>query len=311
MSVLVVGDANVDLEIRLPAADAPKLHANPAPRLLGGGSAANTAAGLARLGIESRFVGTVGDDSFGRFAVDSLMADGVDTTSVATAPDSPTVTVITVTQPNGERLIYTWPPSGGAHGALEAETAVEAITGAQWLHVSGICLRTVPSRQAVLAVMEQAQTDGVGVSFDLNLRLEYWGWTEDFREAVDAAVEHSDVILGAASDEIQALAGSDDPVEAATSLARGGRLVIARLGEDGALACSEEGVASAPGFPVAVVDTVGAGDAFNAGFIAARLRQSDVATSLRWGNAAAALTISKPGARSGPTLAELEQLLAV
>jgi fructokinase/2-dehydro-3-deoxygluconokinase len=305
----VIGDANVDLEILLPEGDGPGVLANPAPRLLGGGSAANTAAGLARLGADCRFVGTVGDDSFGRFATESLIAAGVEA-EVATTPDSPTVTVITVMHPGGERLIYIWPPSGGAHGDLHEETAVQAVTGADWLHISGICLRTVPSRHAILAAMDQAQSEGVVVSFDLNLRLENWGWEGGFRQVVEAAVERSDVVFGAAVDEVQALAEIDDTVEAAMSLAGTGRLVIARLGAGGAVACSKAGVTTVPGFPVSVVDTVGAGDAFNAGFIAARLGGSDVATGVRWGNAAAALTISKPGARSSPSLSELQALLA-
>jgi fructokinase/2-dehydro-3-deoxygluconokinase len=306
----VVGDANVDLEILLPDEAGPMVRANPEPRLFGGGSAANTAAALARLDVACRFVGTVGDDSFGRFAVDSLEEAGVDTNAVRTTSESPTVTVIAVTQPGGERLIYTWPPSGGAHGALLPAAAVQAVVGSEWLHVSGICLRPESSRHAMLVAMERARSDGVKVSFDLNLRLENWGWDGRFRDVVETAVEHSDVVFGAATDEIQALAGIDDPVDAAMSLVEDGRLVIARRGADGAVVCSDTGVTSVPGFQVAVLDTVGAGDVFNAGFIAAQLRGSDVATSVRWGNAAAALTISKPGARSSPTLSELEALVA-
>ena len=70
------------------------------------------------------------------------------------------------------------------------------------------------------------------------------------------------------------LAGLDNPVQAARSLIHDERLVIARLGPDGAIACSANGEVVVPGFVVEVVDTVGAGDAFNAGFIAARLAAS-------------------------------------
>jgi sugar/nucleoside kinase (ribokinase family) len=157
--------------------------------------------------------------------------------------------------------------------------------------------------------MQRARADGIPVSFDLNLRLENWGWEAGFREVVAAAVEHADVVLGAASDEIGALAGIDDPVEAARALAGADRLVIARLGAGGAVACSTNEVTTVPGFEVAVVDTVGAGDAFDAGFIAARLRGEDVAGAVRWGNAVAGLTVSRPGARSSPTRSEVEALL--
>jgi sugar/nucleoside kinase (ribokinase family) len=310
MSVLVIGDANVDLEIRLPSASVSRSAVHPEPRLFGGGSAANTAAALARLGVTCRFAGAVGDDGFGRFAVDSLRTFGVDTGTVQVVPEQPTSTVITVIQADGERLIYVWPPSGGAHGALEPGPAVAAVGGTEWLHVSGLCLRLEPARGALLAAMERARANGVPVSFDLNLRLENWGWDREFRSAVEAALACSDVVLGAGIDEIGALTGIDDPVAAAASLADGSRIVVARVGADGAVACASDDVVAVPGFPVEVMSTVGAGDVFDAGFIAGRRRDLDLATCLRWGNAAAALTIGRPGARSTPTLVEVERLLA-
>jgi sugar/nucleoside kinase (ribokinase family) len=258
------------------------------------------------LGLDCRFVGTVGDDSFGRFAVASLDAAGVDTAWMTTTPDQPTVTVITVKQPDGERLIYVWPPSGGAHAVLEVDATTAAVSDVEWLHVSGICLRVRPAREALLAAMAQARADGVTVSFDLNLRLENWGWDDGFRDVVMAAVERSDVVLGAAGDEIGALAGSEDPIAAATALAGTKRTVVARLGAAGAIACCEGSVVAETGFEVAVVDTVGAGDAFNAGFIASRLRAGTMAEALRWGNAVAAISIGQPGARLTPSCAEVE-----
>ena len=310
MTVLVVGDANVDLEIRLPEQPRASEHANPDPQIFGGGSAANTAAALARLGLECRFAGTVGDDSFGRSAVASLEAAGVDTGWMTVSSELPTVTVITVKQPDGERLIYVWPPSGGAHAALEVESTIAAVSGVEWLHVSGICLRVRPAREALLAAMGRARADGIAVSFDLNLRLENWGWDDGFRDVVMAAVERSDVVLGAAGDEIEALADSEDPIAAATALAGTHRTVVARLGAGGAIACSAGSVVAEPGFEVAVVDTVGAGDAFNAGFIASRLRGETIGGALRWGNAVAALSIGEAGARSTPTVARLNEFLS-
>ncbi len=310
MSVVVVGDANVDLEVRLPSADQPTLLANPTPRLFGGGSAANTAAALARLGVPCRFVGTVGDDGFGRFAVASLADAGVDVTAVETTSHGPTLTVIVVTPHDGERLIYVWPPSGAAHVALGVEAATSAITGAEWLHVSGICLRVSPSRQAVLAAMDQARANRIPVSLDLNLRLENWGWQDGFRDVVEKAVARADVVLGSAIDEIVPLTGIDDPIGAARSLTGGRRMVVARRGSAGAVVCFGDEVVSVPGFEVDVVDTVGAGDAFNSGFIAARLDGRPEAEAVRWGNAVAALTLTQAGARSSPGVEAVEALLA-
>lgn len=306
----MIGDANVDMEIRLPQGGAAATHGNPEPHLFGGGSAANTAAALARLGVECRFVGTVGNDDYGRLAASSLDDVGVDTRSLEVVSGAPTVMVMVVVPPDGERLIYVWPPSGGAHGSLTVEQAVAALTGADWVHVSGICLRVNPARDAVLAAMAKAKASAIPVSLDLNLRLENWGWDDGFRGIVAAAVARADVVMGAASDEIVPLTGIDDPIEAAASLAGSERLVIARIGAAGAIACSKAGVVTVPSFEVDVRDTVGAGDAFNAGFIAAHLGGADLSESLRWGNAVAALTIAASGARSTPTRLQTEALMA-
>jgi len=311
VTVVVIGDANVDLEILLPAPGGTATHANPEPRLFGGGSAANTAAALARLGTDCRFVGTVGDDSYGRFAIASLAEAGVDTRHVETTAAASTVMVVVAVPPDGDRLIYVWPPTGGAHGALQIEAAVSPVITADWLHVSGICLRLSPAREALLSAMEEAQANNVPVSFDLNLRLENWGWDNGFRTVVEAAVVRSDVVMGAAIDEIVPLAGgSADPVEAAMLLAGDDRIVIARRGAAGAVACSADGAVSMPGYAVDVVDTIGAGDAFNAGFIAARSITRDLAEGLQWGNAVAALAVTQPGARATPTVEQVEALLA-
>jgi sugar/nucleoside kinase (ribokinase family) len=308
MTVVVIGDTNVDLEIRLPV-DPQRIHANPDPTMSGGGSAANTAAALARLEVPTRFVGVVGDDAAGRHAVESLARSGVDVSAVQATESEPTVMVIVVLPPDGERLIYVWPPRGGAHAMLDAEVATSAVEHADWVHVSGICLRVTPARDALLAAMEHARTLGIPVSLDLNLRLENWGWEAGFRQVALGAVERSDIVLGSATDEIMALGDDPDPVAAARALGGDDRLVVARLGAAGAMAVAGDLVTRAPGLDVEVVDTVGAGDAFDAGFIAARREGRGLDEALAWGNAVAASTIAGHGARSGPTLAELQALL--
>ncbi len=310
MGVVVLGDANVDLEITLPVAELVGVHTNPDPVLFGGGSAANTAAALAKLGVECGFVGTVGQDGHGAFAIDSLRSSGVDTSLMVQVAGEPTVQVIVVVQPDGDRLIYVWPPAGGAHRFLTKKQACSAIAGAEWVHVTGLCLRVSPAAESILAAMEAAGAAGIPVSLDLNLRLENWGWDDGFRSVVERAVEHAEFVMGAAFDEIIPFAGVEDPREAATILAGDNRTVIARRGAGGAFAAHEGTVTSSPGFHVDVVNTVGAGDAFNAGFIASRLRGASLETALQTGNAVAALTIGQPGARTSPDRLTLEAFLA-
>jgi len=310
MAVVVVGDCNVDIELVLPEGVELELR-NPDPRLSGGGSAANTAAALARLGIDVAFVGTVGADSFGEAAVTSLREAGVDVSAVAVARDEPTVAVFVLVRPDADRVIWVWPPRGGAHTALVEARATSAVEGAAWVHVSGIALRGDPAASSILQAMRVARAQGSTVSLDLNLRLENWGWERGFRSVIEEAVACADVVFGGAEDELQPLVGTESLDVALTEISAksAGGVVVARLGAAGATVTDGTVIEHGGGFDVAIVDPVGAGDAFDAGFIAARMRGADLATALRRANGVAALTIGRPGARDTPTEAELEVFL--
>jgi sugar/nucleoside kinase (ribokinase family) len=325
--VVVLGDANVDMVICLPdrASGAPDLTASE-PQVYGGGSAANAAVALARLGVAVSFVGSVGDDGFGRWLREDLAHEGVDTRGLITARDAFTPMVIALVDPGGERWIVVWPPERGADLRLRPEDLDLAwMAGAAWLHTTGMCLRASPVREAVLHGMALAREAGASVSLDLNLRVELWGLDHETRQTVERAVQLSDVVLGSGLEEIGPLAGLDDVEAAARAMCGGKRVVVARLGADGALAAVPASASSAestsassaelaeiihaPAFPTSVVDTLGAGDAFDAGFVAACLAGNDTYEALRWGNAVAALKIGRPGARGVPTRAELEGVL--
>jgi sugar/nucleoside kinase (ribokinase family) len=307
--VIVVGDANVDLVIRLPER---KTDMTPSvPQLFGGGSAANTAVALARLGVRTAFAGAVGDDGYGRYVRDDLKNEGIDIAGLCTISDAFTPMVIAMIDPDGERHIVVWPPERGADNRLKPDHIDHRqIAGAAWLHTSGMCLRASPVREAVLHAMQIASEACVPVSLDLNLRLELWGWRDNIRETIERAIALADVVFGSAEEEIVPVARVAS-VEAAAHIISGGeRIVVARRSRDGALAASPGGTQHAPAFAVTRVDLLGAGDAFDGGFIAARLAGHTIAESLRWGNAVAALKITRSGARGLPSRAEVEALLA-
>jgi len=297
--VVVVGDANVDLVIRLPEGK----HGTPGtlqePRLFGGGTAANTAVALARLGMPVYFAGTGGDDGYGRTVIHDFAVEGIDTAGLQIHPDAHTPTVIAMIQPDGERWLVVWPPTGGAHTHLRPDDLDCArIRSAAWLHTTGMCLRAEPVRSAVLFAMEQARAAGVPVSIDLNLRLELWGWADRMRTVVARAVELADVVLGSGEDELIPTTGAKSVEKAAQALSAGVRTVVARQGTEGTLAVTPQGdVVRAAAYQVPVVDKLGAGDAFDAGFIAARVLGVSLGEALRWGNAAAALIVAQMGAR--------------
>ena len=309
--VVVVGDANVDMIVHLPdrTSGSPDLtHA--APHLHGGGTAANTAVALARLGTTTALVGTVGDDGYGRWLLDDLVAEGVDVQGVSVVRDGFTPMVIALIKPGGERLVVVWPPEGGAHQLLVADAIDPGwISSAVWLHTTGMCLRAAPARDAVLYAMEQAREAGVPVSLDLNLRKECWGLQDATQRTFERAIELSDVVFGNAEEEIIPITGVDSIEAAAKHMCAGKRMVVARQGQQGALVVTAKETIHVPAFQTGVVDTLGAGDAFNGGFIAARLADVDVREAARWGNAVAAFKIGKSGARSLPTMDELRLVL--
>ena len=309
--VIVLGDACVDMVIHLPdhRAGPPDL-THSAPQLFGGGSGANVAVALARLGVAVMMVGAVGDDGYGRWLCEDLSREGVDAKGVCPVRDAFTPMVMALIEPNGERLVVVWPPEGGAHHHLQAEAINPAwITAAAWLHTTGLCLRESPTREAVLFAMQQAQEAGVPVSLDLNMRLELWGLDNETRRVFERAIALSDFVLGNGEEEIRPLTGADSVEAGAKQLGDGQRIVVARQGSQGALVATPQETFHVPAFQVEVVNTLGAGDAFNGGFIAACLAKVGIKEAVRWGNAVAALNISHDGARSLPSLADLQCLL--
>ena len=310
-SALVLGDVNVDLVIPLggqgaaltqPREDTLQLH--------GGGTGGNTAAALARLGVPVGFIGTIGNDAYGRWAVEDLQAEGVDTRRLLSVDQGFTSIVMAVIHTDGEREIFVWPDTGGAHTRLSPDLIQpDLFQDVSWLHTTGLCLREEPVRNAQLKAMRLAGEAGVRVSLDLNLRLESWGMDPLLRDVFTQAISLSDVVFGSGEDEILPFTGLESIREAAESLSDGKRIVIARLGAEGALGVSPDETITCPAFGLDVVDTLGAGDAFNGGFISASLEGRDLRECIRWGSGTAGLKIGQAGARGLPSRSDLIKLL--
>ena len=312
MTIVVLGDANVDLTIALPGLDARGvIHPKTEPVVTSGGTAGNTASALGALGTQVSFVGAVGDDAYGSFLVQELKEIGVNTGGVTLLQEH-TAQVIALIDPNGERLLYVWPSTGGALSNLTvAHLDEQQLRSATWLHVSGMCLQWEPIRSTMLAAMRIARSAGVPVSLDLNLRIENWGLVGAKLAAVQSAVELADYVLGGGAEELMPLANAPDIASALRIVGEGKRTVVARLGAAGAEALDASGTPySAPGINVAVQSLIGAGDAFNSGFIAALTSGLPLHDALRWGNATAALKVQgSPRRRSLPNRADVEKLL--
>jgi fructokinase len=309
--VVVVGDANVDLIVHFPRfVSAPELKViPPAPEMHGGGTAANSAIALSRLQIPTAFIGTVGNDSYGQFILDNLQAEAVDTRQVFVDPTLNTVVVFAFIDEQGERYLWGWPRTRQAHTELGLEKIdFDAIYQAAWVHTTGMLLRQPGSaRSTAIEILRKAQAAGISTSLDLNLRVENLQLDSGCRAAVLEAIQYCSVVFGSGEDEYQYLEPAMDWRAAARGLVNPKRAIVVRMGARGAMLLTAEGETHMPAYQVNVVDTVGAGDIFNAGFIAASLRGLSGEEALRWGNAVSAYKIMHTGARGSPRLSELEE----
>ena len=311
--VIVVGDANVDIIVQYPRfLDPEKTHVVwPNPEMQGGGTSSNTAAALAKLGLGCAFVGTVGDDNYGRFVRDDLAELGVDVSGLVVDPSLNTVGVFAFIDETGERYLWGWPREKQSFKVIdESRVDFERICRADWVHSSGMSLvYDTSARSTITRIFHEAHAAGVPTSFDLNLRVDDGVLDPDFAQALDAIMGDVDYLLGSGPDEFAYLGGGTWE-ENAAALARDGRMVIARDGARGSMALFDGKVVRADAYRVEVEDTVGAGDVYNAGFISGILAGRDISEALRLGNAVSGYTVARKGSRSTPTAQELEEFMS-
>jgi 2-dehydro-3-deoxygluconokinase len=284
------------------------------------GAEANVAVGLARLGHSVAYVGRVGADGFGMAIVRRLRGEGVDVAHLAVDPDARTGVMIRERRALGAaEVLYHRADSAASRIAPDdIDRAVEGglLEGARWLHLTGITPALSESaRAATIRARDLAREVGLMISLDINLRRRLWS-----DATAGPTLRHLatgvDVILGS-PDELAVVAEADTAANAAELAAvvatLGPSTVVVKLGSGGALGL-EAGATPVlvPALPVPiVVDPVGAGDGFCAGFIAGRLDGVDLETALRMGNACGALAVAAVGDQAGlPDRAELGRLLA-
>ncbi|BCJ49442.1 sugar kinase [Actinoplanes sp. NBRC 14428] len=286
MDVLVVGDANPDLvlrgDVRPRFGQAEQLLSG--ADLVLGGSAAITAAGCARLGLRTALLTAVGADVFGAFTRQRLEERGVELLLAGAGADVPTGLSV-ILSAEDDRAILTLP---GTIPALRPEDVTDAhLAATRHLHVASLYLQ--PRLAAGLAgIFARARAAGVGTSLDTN-----WDPAERW-ESVTEILEHTDVFLPNAN-ELRAVTGEDDLDAAAARLTRLGTTVVMKNGAAGARAWAPEGEWAAPGRTVEVADTTGAGDSFNAGFLAGRLAGLPTAEAIGWAAAAGSLSTRAAG----------------
>lgn len=259
-----------------------------------GASSAIFACGAARLGLRVGFVGVVGDDLFGRFMLDAMRERGIDVSPVIV--DGSRKTGLSVILSRGaDRAILTYP---GAIASLCPEQVSDELLGrARHLHVASYFLQS-RLQPGLATVFGRAHDLGLTTSLDTNWDPSgQWAGLEKLLARVDVFLPNENEAL--------AIARADTVEVALERLGTSNRIVAVKQGDRGGVARSAAESAAAGSLPVTVVDTVGAGDTFDAGFLYGYLNRWPLAKSLALACACGSLSTETAGGTQGqPTLAQ-------
>lgn len=275
-----------------------------------GGAESNTAIALSRLGHRAGWASRVGDDEFGACVRAFVAGEGVDTTHVIADESAPTAVYFKERRGPGGTNVYYYREASAGSRLSPGDLDPDYVASADYLLVTGITLALSPScRKTVEHAIDVARVSDVRVVLDPNVRRKLWD-EQTAREVLLELVGDVDCLL-ATRDELELLTGLDDVEEASRTVQdRGVRQVVVRMGEEGAVAFEGSHRVDRPAMDVEAVEPVGAGDAFNAGFLSGQLRGWSLDRSVRLGTVLGGLAVTVPGDVEGlPTRAEADAYL--
>jgi sugar/nucleoside kinase (ribokinase family) len=306
VDILVIGEINPDVVVR---------DADPRPAfgqveryvdqidLVIGSSAAIFACGAARLGLRVAFVGVVGGDAFGRFMLEAMAGRGVDVAACRVELGVPTGASVILSSA-ADRAILT---ARGTVPLVRAGDVPPGLLGrARHVHVGSYFLLDA-LRPDLPALFAAARAGGATTSLDCN-----WDPAGTWDGGLRATLAETDVFLPNEAEATRITGIADTGAAAAALAAWGPRIVAVKRGAAGALAVTADGERwDAAPLPVVVADTTGAGDSFDAGFLAGLLTGRPVSDALALGIACGSLSTRRAGGTAAqPTLAEAEAALA-
>jgi len=323
LDIVAIGDAIVDviattddafIEARglprggmqlLTTTEADELYAAMGPaREISGGSAANSMAGAASLGLDVAFVGQVAHDQLGDIFEHDMISLGVRFVTPPIQPPPPTGRCLILVTPDAQRTMNTCP--GASHELTPAALDPDLIQSASVTFLEGYLWGPERPRAAMLEAARIAHSASRSVAFTLSESLCIGDRREGVRGMIEAGT--ADVLFGN-EDEVRHLTGCSELSDCIACLSRNVRTVVITRGAQGAIAFEAGQSAEIAAVPVdRIVDTTGAGDQFAAGFLAGRCRGRSLKACLETGAMAAAEVISHFGARPEANLRELAGL---
>lgn len=311
MKITAIGEILIDMTQTHVENGIPHFAANP------GGAPANVAVVASKMGVDSAFIGCVGDDLYGGLLRDTLRNNGVSADGLQVTLKANTTLAIVMVDDRGERS-FSFYRKPGADTMIDAEQAIRDLGDTGILHFGSVSLTNPACRDTVITVVQAAKKAGTLITYDPNYRAALW-------EHEDAAVLQMRAVLPLcdivkiSDEETMLLCGVHDPAAALEKLMNLGiRLAVVTLGAHGAMWRYGNLQGRVPGFSVKVADTNGAGDTFFGAFLSRiaghggldGLTEEDLNGFVRFANKAASITTSRPGAIPAmPTLKEVQEAL--
>ena len=246
-----------------------------------GGSESNVAIGVQRLGVNAVWCGRVGADALGQLVMREIRAEGV-TVRITEDPAAPTGLMLKERRTVATQKVSYYRAGSAGSRISPADLDPQLIAGASILHVSGITPALSGSAAAtVRRAMEMARENGVVVSFDLNYRANLWT-AAAAGQSYRALIPLADVVFAGDGEAALAVGDADSPAALARRLAAlGPAQAVIKLGSEGAVACIDGELFQQDAMPIQPVDTVGAGDAFVAGYLTELMAGSTPAQRLK------------------------------
>ena len=307
LDVVTLGEAMIQMT---PKQSGMLRHARQFERYVGGAEA-NVAIGLARLGHDVGWMSRVGSDEFGACVQASIRGEGVDTSRIRWDDEAPTGVYFKEQRRADLTRVHYYRSGSAASKMTPDDLDREYIAEADYLHLTGItpalsssCLKTT------WEALQIADEHDVAVTLDPNVRRKLWS-EEEARSTLREMMPYVHTVLTGLG-EATLLTGEEDPERAGSALQDlGPECAVVRLGEDGALAVGGDGdVVHEDAIQVDVVDVVGAGDAFTAGYLSGQIRGWSLSLSLQIGNVAGGLATTVEGDSEGnPTWEEVQPYL--
>ncbi len=254
-----------------------------------GGSAANTMVGLARLGCKVGFIGKVANDREGKMQLDCFKAEGVDTSGIVEAPKGKSGAVMGFVDRKGARALYI---NSGVNDLVEPrEIKWEYVSQTKFLHLSSfVGEKSFRAQKKLLSALP----DGVKISFDPGSLYAQKGFA-----VIEPMIRNSYVLMPNAI-ELEQLTGEEDYRKSADYLiSMGVKVVAVKLGAKGCYVTDGQEKLKVEPFKVKAIDTTGAGDAFDAGFLYGLISEKSLYECGQLGNFVASRNVMKLGAREG------------